>query len=211
MKKLIIVSSILLILGLLLGWWFGSSRKGTDVIERVDTIYEHSQNDSLVEVIKDRDKAIDSLKENVRVIREVQYRTSKELRSLGVDSSVVILRGNLDVSDSDTFPRRVVSTLTLDTLVEVSPVQVQDINIAFNDLESERKVVKEYEGVIREDSIIRLGLEAIIDNKNSIIKKVNSRTSSLEKSLKKEKRRKNRNTIIAGSLAVILGLLNFTH
>ena len=211
MKKLIIVSGILLILGLLLGWWFGSSGKGTEVKERVDTIYEHSQNDSLVEVIKEQDKVIDSLKENVRIIREVQYKTSKELRSLGVDSSVAVLRGNLDVSDSDTFPRRVVSTLTLDTIVEVSPVQVQDINIAFNDLESERKVVKEYEGVIREDSIIRSDLEAIIGNKNSIIEKVNSRTLDLEKSLKKEKRRKNRNTIIAGGLAVILGLLNFTH
>jgi hypothetical protein len=210
MKKLVIISLLLLILGLFLGWWFGRGSGEKTIIEKIDTIVEHHKIDSLVKVIEEKEAAIDSLKDNVRVIREIQVKKVSEIKSLPLDSSVVLLRGNLRVSDTDTLPR-MISTLGKDTLVEVSGENVRDINVTYENLRSEVAVNGNLEAIIREDSVVVQSLNGVITEKNSIIGKQNTNIGDLEKALKKEKRRKNRQTIIAGGLAVIFGMLNFLH
>ena len=210
MKKLVIISLLLLVLGLLLGWWFGRGSGGKEIIEKIDTVVEHSRIDSLVEVIKEKEVVIDSLRENVRVIREIQIKKESEIRALPLDSSVNLMRENLEVSPSDTLPR-MICTLDRDTTVEISEENVRDINVTYENLRVEKEVNENLTGIIGEDSVIISSLNGIVTEKNSIISKQNYYLGDLEKSLKKEKRRKKVQTIVAGGLAVVFGVLNFLH
>ena len=208
-KKVVIISVFLLILGLFLGWWFGRGSSETKVIEKVDTTREHEKIDSLLVIIKETQEKVDSLKGSVTIIREIQYKEIEKIKSLPVDSSVALLRANLEASPLDTLPR-IISTHN-DTTVEISSSNVRDINVTYQDLRSEKEVTKTQAEIIKSDSVIIAGKDGIISEKGSIIDKQNQNIGQLEKALKKEKRRKNRQTFIAGSLAVILGLLNFVH
>ena len=126
-----------------------------------------------------------------------------------------MLRENLlvygtETTPSDTLPKEV-SINNQDTLVMINDRNLVDINTAYSDLRSEIGVNEEYKKIIAADSVIRVSQDSIIVNKNSIISKQNTNIGTLEKALKKEKRKKTKNTLIIGTIAVILGALNFVH
>lgn len=216
-KRVIIWIIVILIFGIFLGWLTGRLfySKDPTIIEKIDTIIETKKIDSLVSVIKSKDLEIDSLKNNVKVIREIQYKDRERIKSLPISEGVALLRDNLlaygtETTPSDTLPKEV-SINNQDTLVMINDRNLVDINTAYSDLRSEIGVNEEYKKIIAVDSVILVSQDSIIVNKNSIISKQNANIGTLEKALKKEKRKKTKNTLIIGTIAVILGALNFVH
>lgn len=184
------------------------------VIERVDTVFEHEKVDSLKCVISEKDSIIMRMKDSVRVIREIQYVERERIKTLPIDSGISLLKENLltygaETKDVDSVPKFVM--INKDTVIILGEDNLKDINIAFSDLGFEREVNEKYVKWVRTDSIIRVAQDSIIYYKTVVIDKQNTTISSLEIALKKEKRKKNKNTAILGALSIILAGLNFIH
>lgn len=216
-KRTIICISILVVFGILLGYMSGKLfNKGKEVeIIRVDTIVEHAKIDSFLSIIQEKDKEIENLKDNVKIIREIQYIRDTKIKDLPVDSGIELLRANLLTYGEFSMPEDTLPSLVeinnSDTLIAIGSNNLIDINLAYSDLTAEKEVNKVYQDIIQADSVIRLSQDSIIGQKNSIISKQGESIFSLESALKKEKRKKTGRSIFLGALAVVLGALNFVH
>lgn len=215
-KREIIGIFVILLFGIACGWLGKklTTKPETKIIEKVDTVIEHKKIDSLIAVIKEKDVVIEDLKNNVKVIKEIQYIKSGQIKELPIDSGISLLRENLLTygtlsKEADTLPSSI--QVNKDTLVALSNNNLKDVNVAFSDLGYEREISKTYLGIIEADSVIRVSQDSIISNKNSIIGKQNNSIISLESALKSEKRKKKRNTFILGVAAILLGALNLVH
>ena len=213
MSKKCILLPLGIIIGLAAGYFIFGNLK-PKVITKTEIVKEAAAIDSLNAVIKERDSEIAKLQNNVKVIKEIREVKVKEIQELPLDSNVSLLRENLAEYDGlsqegDTLPR-IIDAGNVPT-VELSKDNVTDINCVFVDLKTEQQLNETYQGIIKEDSIIRSAQEEIIVNNESIIEKKDMSISSLESALKAEKKKRKRDTIIAGSVAIIFGVLNFIH
>jgi len=135
---------------------------------------------------------IDSLKKSRQKVKVIIQEKIVEVHSLPADSSVSLLRNNLEVSPEDSFP-----ALQEDSTVLLSQENVKDINVMYlkyDGLQEENKLLEEQVGL--EDSIIFLK-DSIIFEKDTIA----------ETKLIKEKKKKRLWAGISGGLVVIIGLL----
>ena len=215
-KRDVIKVVLLLLAGIICGWGVSHlfSPPEPEIIEKIDTVIEHKKIDSLITVIKERDKEIEKLKTNVKIIKEIQYVKTEEIKSLPIDSGVSLLEQNLLTYgtltlESDTLPSLL--RVNEDTLVTLGNNNLKDINVAFSDLGFEKEISQNYFRIIEEGNKIRLAQDSIIQNESSIILKQNVSISSLESALKSEKKKKKRNTFFLGAAAIILGALNLIH
>lgn len=98
-----------------------------------------------------------------------------------------------------------------DTMIVISPNNLKTINSIIVDLEDSKKIINLQNKIIRNDSIVKLERDSIIMNQVSIIDKQNKyyieSLNNLEKSLKKEKKRKTIWTSSLSLVAVILGTI----
>lgn len=98
-----------------------------------------------------------------------------------------------------------------DTLVTITPENVKTINSIIIDLESSIEIIKLQENIIREDSIVKIKKDSIINYQQSMQKmKDNYYVESIEglqKSIENEKKKKNILVSVLGSVAAILGII----
>lgn len=102
-----------------------------------------------------------------------------------------------------------------DTMIVISPENLKTINSIIVDLESSEKIIKLQGDIIKEDSIKAANLDSIISYQSMMMRKkddyyVNS-IQALEKSLKKEKRKRKLWAGALGCVAVILGTLAISN
>lgn len=98
-----------------------------------------------------------------------------------------------------------------DTMIVISPENLKTINSIIIDLESSKEVIKLQKDIIFEDSLKMNNLDSIITFQSVMMRKkddyyVNS-IENLEKSLRKEQRKKKFLTGTLGGVAVILGII----
>lgn len=98
-----------------------------------------------------------------------------------------------------------------DTLITITPGEVKTMNSIIVDLERSKDIISLQKKIILEDSIVTVKKDSImVVQKELQLKKEDYYISSiqgLEKSLKKEKRKRKIWAGILGSVAVILGVL----
>lgn len=98
-----------------------------------------------------------------------------------------------------------------DTMIVISPKNLKTINSIIVDLESSKEIIKLQKSIITEDSLKMNNLDSIISYQFMMMKKkddyyINS-VQDLEKSLKKEKKKRTIWTSFLGGVAVVLGII----
>jgi len=196
MKK-VIIFLVLSSLVFLAGWYL---RKPEIIVKPEIEIVENLEKVKQLEgEILEYKNEIDSLKETRQKVKVIIKEKIIEVQSLSADSSVSLLRENLEVLPEDSLP-----TLQEDSTVLLSQENVKDINvmyIKYDGLQEENKILEKQ--VELGDSVISLK-DSIISEKDTIINKT---TIGYEDKLRKEKKKKRLWTGISGGLAVIIGLI----
>lgn len=173
---------------------------------------EKAKLDSLNRIIIIQSGKIDSLKNNVRVIRETVKIEVEKIRSFSTDYNVELLRENLTelggvTIESDSLPVMVSS----DSTVLISPGNLKDINTAFELLSAEKQVNHELTEIISSDSIKIKGLSEKLVLKDSIIVRTervyNRNLETLKGEIEKEKIKKRHRGIFGIGTGVVIGVL----
>lgn len=98
-----------------------------------------------------------------------------------------------------------------DTVVIISPNDLKTINCIITDYEFQKKKIDFQESIIKLDSVLIQNKDSIIKQKDIVYLKKEElyieNISQLEKTIKKEKRKKTIFTTILGALAISLGTL----
>ena len=210
MGKKIIISIILLLCGLGIGYFF-SPKSSQVIIKKADITNELRKIDSLDCIIKEKDIKIDSLNNNVRVIKEYIPVKVKEIQELELTPSVELLRENLITYGELTLPEDDYPSAVLpDSMIMLNQTNVKDVNTIVEKYKVEMEINKNLEGIIEEDfSIIQLQKEQLVLKDSIQFKKDKTYEENIQamNNKIKESGKKYKKALIIGGIvgAVLLG------
>lgn len=111
----------------------------------------------------------------------------------------------------NSYSQEIIGTTERDTLITITDRQVKVINCIISDYEILQKRERLLENIISADSVLISSKDSIISSQKGILEKKENYYSltvdGLEKSLKKEKRKRRLYTTILGGVAIFLGVL----
>lgn len=210
MGKKIIISIILLLCGLGIGYFF-FSKPSQVIIKKADITNELRKIDSLDCIIKEKDFKIDSLNNNVRVIKEYVPVKIREVQELELTPSVELLKENLITYGELTLPEDdYPSTILPDSMIILNQTNVKDVNTIIEKYKGEMEINKNLEGIIAEDSsIIQLQKDQLVLKDSIQFKKDKTYEENIQamNNKIKESGKKYKKTLIIGGIigAILLG------